>query len=188
MSSLFVAIKVHGIAEERLAETRSKALSRLLYGHFDPEQILAVEQDIVQVLGWYVNPPTMHQIALAFSQIHPLKDVSTKNNSYVYEAARYQVELAVFVPDLLQKYKSSTLVYAAMLNAMEKVDPFVLNAKLKARFLSLMHIPGIGLDETQVAAAKDYMKNAFPVPNLSMELNQEEERLDTASPTNVSEL
>lgn len=192
MSSLFLAIKVHGVAEEG-PMSRNRALSRLLYGHFEAEQILATEQDILVTLGWFVNPPTFHQVALAFSQVHPLRSVSASNNSYVYEASRFQCELAVFLPDLLQKYKTSEIVFAAMLNAMEKVDPSILTEELKDQFLSLMQIPDIGLNESKVADVKAYMKRAFPVPDLSMNLApthsdaEPQERLSSASPTNVTD-
>ena len=195
MSSLFLAIKVHGIAEEE-PSSRNRALSRLCYGHFAAETILATEQDILVTLNWFVNPPTFHQIALAFSQIHPLRNASPSNNSYVYEAARFQCELAVFLPDLLQKYKSSEIVFAAMLNAMEKVDPAILTEQLKSQFFSLINIPEIGLNESKVAEVKAYMKHAFPVPDLSMNLDSSnpgiaedpQERLVSVSPTTVTEL
>jgi hypothetical protein len=192
MSALFLAIKIHGVSEDGTS-AKIKALSRLCYGHFEGEQVLATEQDILVALEWFVNPPSMHQVAMAFSQIHPLRYASPSNNSYVYEAARFQCELAVFLPDLLQKYKPSELVFAAMLNAMEKVDPIVLTSQVKNLFMSLLQLPELGLDESKVTEVKAYMKRSFPVPDSSMNLNpdsvveQPHERLNSASPTNVSE-
>lgn len=193
MSALFLAIKVHGMSEDGSA-ARNKALSRLCYGHFEAEQVLATEQDILVALEWFVNPPSMHQVAMAFSKIHPLRHVSPSNNSYVYEAARFQCELAVFIPDLLQKYKPSEIVFAAMLNAMEKVDPIVMTSQVSDQFMSLLQSPELGLDESRVTEVKAYMRRSFPVPDLSMNLNPNEEtaepqeRLSSASPTTVSEL
>lgn len=195
MSSLFLAIKVHGVAEEE-PSSRHRALSRLCYGHFAAETILATERDILVTLNWFVNPPTFHQIALAFSQVHPLRQTSPSNNSYIYEAARFQCELAVFIPDLLQKYKPSEIVFAAMLNAMENVDPAILTKQMQNQFLSVVNIPEIGLNESKVADVKAYMKRAFPVPDLSMNLDSSnpniaedpQERLVSASPTTVTEL
>ena len=196
MSSLFLAIKLHSVCEDGTA-SRTKALSRLCYGHFEGEEILATESDILVALEWFVNPPTFHQIALAFSQVHPLRLVSAQNNSYVYEAARFQCELAVFLPHLLLKYRPSEIVFAAMLNAMEKVDPAILTEHVKDRFMSLLHHPEIGLDECKVAEVKAYMKNAFPIPGLSMNLESASYHADqpqdirlggSASPTNVTEL
>ena len=194
MSSLFLAIKVHGLAEDG-QDARNKALSRLCFGHFEAKQVLATEKDILMALEWFVNPPTMHQIALALSQVHPLRLVSQRDNAYVYEASRFQCELAVFLPDLLQKYKPSEMVFASMLNAMEKVDPKTLTNQVRDQFLSLLHISELGLDESKVIEVKAYMKRAFPVPDLSMNLPSEhtnpvaepQERLSSASPTNVTE-
>ena len=192
MSSLFLAIKLHSVCEDGTA-SRTKALSRLCYGHFEGEEILATESDILVALEWFVNPPTFHQIALAFSQVHPLRLVSAQNNSYVYEAARFQCELAVFLPDLIMKYRPSEIVFAAMLNAMEKIDPVILTELTKSQFKSLLHHPEIGLDESKVAEVKAYMKREFPVPGLIMNLestNMDSEELHrlpggSASPTNV---
>lgn len=192
MSALFLAIKIHGMTEDGCA-AQTRALSRLCYGHFQGKQVLAMEQDILVVLEWFVNPPSMHQVAMALSQIHPLRYASPSNNSYVYEAARFQCELAVFLPDLLQAYKPSEIVFAAMLNAMEKVDPIILTCQMTAQFMSLLQMPQLGMNESRVTEAKAYMKRSFPVPDLSMKLNPNEavetqERLSSASPTNVSEL
>ena len=196
MSSLFLAIKLHSVCEDGTA-SRTKALSRLCFGHFEGEEILAMEQDILVALEWFVNPPTFHQIALAFSQVHPLRYVSAQNNSYVYEAARFQCELAVFLPDLLLKYRPSEIVFAAMLNAMEKVDPAILTEHVKNRFMSLLHHSEMELEESKVAEVKAYMKNAFPIPGLSMNIEsassdagEPQDRLSggSASPTNVTEL
>ncbi|KAL7510433.1 hypothetical protein ACHAXN_007338 [Cyclotella atomus] len=191
MSALFLAIKIHGVSEDG-SSAKIKALSRLCYGHFEGEQVLAAEKDILVALEWFIHPPSMHQVAMAFSQVHPLRYVSPSNNSYVYEAARFQCELAVFLPDLLQKYKPSEIVFAAMLNATEKVDPIVLTSQMKNQFMSLLHLPELGLDESKVAEVKAYMKRSFPVPDLSMNLSPDlveepQERLSSVSPTNVSE-
>ena len=195
VSVLFLAIKVHTVCDGGSA-SRTKALSRLIYGHFESQDVLAKELDILVALDWFVNPPTFHQIAFAFSQIHPLR-LSAQCNSYVYEAARFQCELAVFLPDLLLKYRPSEIVFAAMLNAMEKVDPAILTEHVKNRFMSLLHHPEIGLDECKVAEVKAYMKDAFPIPGLSMNLESASYHADqpqdirlggSTSPTNVTEL
>ena len=191
VSVLFLAIKVHTVCDDG-SLSRTKALSRLVYGHFESQDVLAKELDILVALDWFVNPPTFHQIAFAFSQIHPLR-LSAQCNSYVYEAARFQCELAVFLPDLIMKYRPSEIVFAAMLNAMEKIDPVILTELTKSQFKSLLHHPEIGLDESKVAEVKAYMKREFPVPGLIMNLestymdSEELHRLPggSASPTNV---
>ena len=181
VSVLFLAIKVHAACDDGSA-SRTKALSGLIYGHFEGQDVLAKERDILVALDWFVNPPTFHQIALAFSEIHPLRLVSTQYNTFVYEAARYQCELALFLPDLLMQYRPSEIVFAAMLNAMEKIDPAILTEETKRRFMSILHHPEMSLDESKVIEVKEYMKCEFTAPH-------ELHRLPggSASPTNVTE-
>jgi len=121
VTCLYLAIKIHSISEACLVESRSRALSRLLYGHVDPRTIYQMEMNVLQTLDWGLNPPTMHQFALNFSKLHPLGDVNSGLASYLYEATRYQVELAVFIPELLERFKPSVVVCAAMENVLEKI-------------------------------------------------------------------
>ncbi|EED94353.1 predicted protein [Thalassiosira pseudonana CCMP1335] len=168
MACLFLSIKVHSIAEEKLVEVRNRALSRLVYGHEDPTKVLEMERDILHVLKWKIHQPSMHLLALAFSSVHPLGYECARNNSYVYEAARYQVELAVFVPELIARFKPSHLVFAAMLNAMDKVDPEIMTQKIRDDFNTLMKYPELLLDEEKIVSCAAYMKTVFPVPDITM--------------------
>lgn len=188
-SSLSIAIKVHSVCDDGTA-SRTKALRRLCCGHFADKAILAtMEQDILETLEWFVNPPTLHGIALAFSQVHPLRLVSAQDNLYVYEAARFQCELAVFLPNLLLKYRPSEIAFAAMQNAMEKVDPIVLTDKIKTQFNSLLHHPETKMDPSKVEEVKAYMKRALP--EMEDDAGEEPQRRsigDSPSPTNVAAL
>ena len=70
---------------------------------------------------WHVNPPTMHQFAFLFFKLHPLHDICFASGNYLYESTRYQVELAVYVPELFVRFKPSVVVCAAMKNAEEYI-------------------------------------------------------------------
>eukprot|EP00956_Cyclotella_meneghiniana_P003687 scaffold4476_cov68-Cyclotella_meneghiniana.AAC.3 len=181
--------EVHSVCDDGTA-SRTKALRRLCCGHFADKAILAtMEQDILETLEWFVNPPTLHGIALAFSQINPLRLVSAQDNLYVYEAARFQCELAVFLPNLLLKYRPSEIAFAAMQNAMEKTDPIVLTDKVKTQFNSLLHHPETKMDPSKVEEVKAYMKHALP--EMEDDAGEEPQRRsigDSPSPTNVTAL
>lgn len=82
--------------------------------------------------------------------------MSAQSNLYVYEAARFQCELAVFLSNLLLKYRPSEIVFAAMLNAMEKVDAAILTNKIKNQFNSLLYHPGMKMDPSKVEKVRAY--------------------------------
>lgn len=172
ITALFLAIKVHSMSEECLVESRSQVLSRLIYGQVNPQKIYEMERNILQILDWRLNPPTMHQFALNFSQLHPLGYCcSVTKSSYLYEATRYQVELAVFVPDLLTKFKPSDVVFAAMKNAEERIEtdcPGILTNEMKQSFeRMLMEDPSIIIDPNAVAQCQLLFKRVCPqLPDL----------------------
>ena len=126
VGSLFLAIKLQRRDETGHSGACAEALDKLCRGRFDENLVLHMESELLQALNWYTNPPTMHQFALAFYNLLSPDGDTAQANSYVFEATRYQAEIAVFVPDFLAQYKPSTIVYAAMLNAMEKFLPHML--------------------------------------------------------------
>ena len=203
VTSLFLAIKLHSMSEDCLVQNRTFALARLLYGHVDPEQIYKMEMDILQVLDWRLNPPTLHQFALNFSQLHPLGESCSNSSSYLYEATRYQVELAIFIPALLSKFASSVIVYAALKNTEEKIaseNPHILTEDMKQAFEALMKDPSIAMDPKDVAQCQlslkrlcpqlpslDYFGNDTDVSVLQSDYNVQggDNSVGTASPLNV---
>jgi hypothetical protein len=166
VTSLFLAIKLHSMSEDCLVESRSRALARLLYGHANPKEIYEMEMNILLLLDWRMNPPTLHQFALNFSQLHPLGDCCSTTTSYLYEATRYQVELAIFIPALLAKFKSSVIAYAALKNAEEKIasdNPHILTAEMKQSFETLMADQTlVSMDPTAAAQCQLLLKALCP--------------------------
>lgn len=169
VTSLYLAIKLHSMSEDCLVESRSRALARLVYDHADPQEIYKMEIDILQKLDWRLNPPTLHQFALSFSQLHPLKDCRsmTTYHLYLYEATRYQVELAIFTPVLLTTFTSSVIAYAALKNVEEKIaadNPHIFTDDMKQSFENFMTDPTItiGMDATAVAQCQLSLKRLCP--------------------------
>lgn len=168
------------MGEENLAEARARALSRLAYGHFEAREVLDMEKEMLQTLDWRVNPPTMHQFAIRFSGLHPLGRVDSASTDYLHEVTRYQVELAVFFPELMMNYKPSVIAYAAMLRAEEELDHRVLTFEMREKFLSLQAI--LKMEPAQVEEAKSALENLIPqVPDM----NQYEDLKQEPTPTNV---
>ena len=166
VTSLFLAIKIHSTSGECLVESRSRALSRLLYDHVDPQEIYAMEMDILVVLDWRLNPPSLHQFAINFAQLHPLGDCCSTTTSYLYEAMRYQVELAIFSPELLAAFTSSVIAYAALKNAEEKIgydNPHILTDDMKQSFEALMRgHPTMTIDSAAVVRCQLSLKMLCP--------------------------
>ena len=179
-TSIFIAVKIHSMGEENLAEARGKALSRLAYGHFEAWEVLDMEVELLQTLEWRVNPPTMHQFAIRFSGLHPLGRLDTNSTDYLHEVTRYQVELAVFFPELMMNYKPSIIAYAAMLRAEDELDPSVLNFEMREEFLSLQSV--LKMEPSQVEEARAALENLIPqVPDV----NQYEDLKQEPTPTDV---
>ena len=170
VTSLFLAIKLHSMSEDCLAKNRSNALSRLLCDDVDPKIIYEIERDILYKLDWRLNPPTLHQFALYFSRLHPLRDCCATTTCYLYEATRYQVELAIFSLELLETYSSSVIALAALLNAEEKIaadNPHILNANIEQYFESLLEYPAL-LDTTVIRRCQVSLRRVCPqLPELS---------------------
>lgn len=165
VTSLFLAIKLHSMSEDRLIESRSRALARLLYDHVDPQDIIEMEMEILVLLDWRLNPPTIHQFAINFSQLHPLRDCCSTTTSYLYEATRYQAELAIFSPELLETFKSSVIAYAALKNAEEKIaaeNPHILTADMKQSFEARMTDPTTTFDSAAVDRCQLLLKRLCP--------------------------
>ena len=167
VTSLFLAIKLHSMSDNCLVESRSQALARLLYDHVDPQEIYEMEMNILVLLDWRLNPPTLHQFAINFSQLHPLGDCCSTTTSYLYEATRYQVELAIFSPELLATFTSSVIAYAALKNAEEKItvdNPHILTPDMNQSFEALMTDPTmtLTLDSTAVARCQLSLKRLCP--------------------------
>ncbi len=188
-TALFLAIKLHAtsceICEEDNNSLRSRALSKILYGSPAPQDIVDMEINMLESLEWYVNPPTLHDFALMFSKLHPISDVCNESGSYLYEATRYQVELAIFMPEILVNFKSSVIVYAALKNAEEKIyaeNPLILKEDGR---LSSLDAPEL-VDPTQVAQCQIMLKRVcHQLPDLDYFSDNESDRNVSNSPTTV---
>ena len=198
ITSLFVAIKIHCMSDD--LEAKAKALGMLFFGHqFDAKDVEAMELDMLQTLQWKLNPPTMHQFAINYSMLHPQGKVCPRTNFYLHEATRYQVELAIFVPNLLEKFKPSVLAYAATLNASEEVDSRVLKPRTQQQWRSLMTHPAVQMDPTHVEEAQLALRELCPrLPEMDRfgdfrqdspgqdPTAQRRGRCGTISPTNIA--
>eukprot|EP00984_Skeletonema_dohrnii_P011995 scaffold4823_cov82-Skeletonema_dohrnii-CCMP3373.AAC.6 len=168
VAALYVAIKLHATSCEvdDLQELRNQALSKILYGTPQPKLILDMEMNMLQALEWAVNPPTLHQFAFMFHKFHPSRAICTEYEFYIYEATRYQVELVIFVPQLLVEFKPSIIAFAAMKNAEEKIAAHkpipTTDMKLSYEALTSHSGSGVVVDSTAVARCQMLLKRVCP--------------------------
>lgn len=172
IATLFLAIKLHATSCEvdDLEELRNRALSKILWHLPQPRIILDMEMKILKALEWYMNPPTLHQFAFMFCKIHSSREIYTDLESYIHETTRYQIELAIFVPQILAKFKPSVIAYAALKNVEEKIaadKPHIVPADMKQSYEALTSHTGVIMDPTAVARCKALLKGVCPeLPDL----------------------
>jgi len=172
ITSLFLAIKLHATScvVDDPQELRNRALRKILYDSPQPKIILDMEMNILKALEWYMNPPTLHQFAFMFHEIHPARGIYTDLESYIHETTSYQVELAIFVPKLLAKFKPSIIAYAALKNVEEKIaadKPHIVPTDMKQSYEALTSHTGVTMDPIAVARCKALLKSVCPeLPDL----------------------
>lgn len=128
MTCLYIAIKLH----EPL-EMETSLLADLSRGCYTEMEFANMEKKILEALVWRVNGPT----ALSFVQ-HYLRflpeSVHAATVLAVWDYARYQTEMAISEHDFV-KLKPSVVGMAALMNAMEGMDPILLTPKVQAKFV-----------------------------------------------------
>ena len=168
VTALFLAIKLHATSFEivdDLQELRNRALSIILHSIPERKIILDMEMDILKALEWSVNPPTLHQFVFMFYEFHPSCESYTDSESYIYDATRYQVEIAIFVPHLLANYKPSIIAYAAMKNAEEMIaanSPNTQTMEMKQSYETLVSRLGVMVNSIAVAQCRVLLKKVCP--------------------------
>lgn len=128
MTCLYIAIKLH----EPL-EMETSLLADLSRGCYTEMEFANMEKKILEALIWRVNGPT----ALGFVQHYLLflpQSVHSAVILAVWDYARYQTELAIS-DHAFVKIKPSVVGMAALMNAMEGMDPILLTPKVQAKFI-----------------------------------------------------
>ncbi len=195
ITTLFLAIKLHATSCEvdDLEVQRTRALSKILCDSPQPRIIWDMEMKILKALEWYMNPPTLHQFVFMFYEIHPSREIYTDLESYIQETTRYQVELAILIPQLMT-FKPSVIAYAALKNVEEKIvadKPHIVPTDMKQLYETFTSHTGAIMDPTAVARCKALLKAVCPeLPDLgffynSLTRNMQTDKNVLDSPRNV---
>jgi hypothetical protein len=132
MTCLYIAIKLH----EPL-EMETSLLADLSRGCYTEMEFANMEKTILEALLWRVSGPT----PLAFAQHYMMfihESVHTSVVTAIWDYARYQTELAI-ADHAFVKIKPSVVGMAAVLNAMEGMDPILLPLKAQSKFIRTVH-------------------------------------------------
>lgn len=148
MTCLYIAIKLH----EPL-EMETSLLADLSRGCYTEMEFANMEKKILEALVWRVNGPT----ALGFVQHYLLflpESVHSAVVLAVWDYARYQTELAIS-DHAFVKMKPSVVGMAALMNAMEGMDPILLTPKVQAKFIRTVEkYTSMDLDEVEQTQAR----------------------------------
>jgi hypothetical protein len=127
MTCLYIAIKLH----EPL-EMETSLLADLSRGCYTEMEFANMERKILEAVEWRVSGPTPLAFVLHFLAFLP--DTLTAGvEEAIWDYARYQTELAIGDHSFV-KLKPSVVGMAALLNAMEGMDPSLLPERVQERF------------------------------------------------------
>lgn len=148
MTCLYIGIKLH----EPL-EMETSLLADLSRGCYTEMEFANMEKKILEALVWRVSGPT----ALGFVQHYLLFLPETVHSAVVlavFDYARYQTELAIADHSFV-KVKPSVTGMAALMNAMEGMDPMLLTPKVQAKFIkSVEKYTSMNMKELDLAQSR----------------------------------
>mmetsp|Transcript_22747 Transcript_22747/g.40374 ORF Transcript_22747/g.40374 Transcript_22747/m.40374 type:complete len:425 (-) Transcript_22747:253-1527(-) len=130
MTALYLALKVYDSPSMRIVKLSS--LVKLGNGEFNEQDILRMERDLVQLLGWHLNPPTPNCFLQQYLTLlpHHTEEVTEKNSnissikSYrdsLEEHAFKAIEVAM-ARDYFLAVPPSVIGHSALLMAIETMD------------------------------------------------------------------
>ena len=153
VSSLYIAVKLHGESEELDIDRRSLNVDvfvELSRGFFQSEAIEAMERNILFSLDWHLNPPTPLKFISSLMRLIPNWSSTGSSGDEeepcqpfkavykaVFDIAMYLAELSVCVSTFTFHSKNSVVAYASILCAMEALqDTLPLPYDARVRFVN----------------------------------------------------
>lgn len=134
MTTLYLAIKLN-----EQGTLKMSSLIELSRGYFMVEHIAAMEEAILRALSWYVHPPTSLAFVRHLLMLIPSGSCSREVKHELLELARFLTELAVCDYFFVTR-KPSSIALAAVLNAMEGMNPSRLPEDVRQRFVESVRI------------------------------------------------
>lgn len=127
ITSLYVAIKLHGEIEHRGGRYLRKKLTIdafiILCKHqFDVAAIESMERDLLSILNWHVNPPDVRSYVACMLELMPERSVYSTEWRYIFDIATYMVELSLGESSFALQVRPSVTACAAILCAINSLQ------------------------------------------------------------------
>ena len=133
VTSLFMALKIHGKGEERSRRLSIDSFELLSQDIFCRKDIENKEKDVLKTLQWFVNPPTAFTFLFSFFEAIPKHD---QHLEALFDVARYLCEISVCVSSIFLCHKQSVIAYASMICGMKATQS---SYPLSASLLHSLH-------------------------------------------------
>ena len=116
LTCFYTAVKTH----DYLAMDPSFAANTLSGGIYSPQQVVETEESLLWALRWRLNPPTPLSFCRQLLALIPTNVLDSAARSIVYDAARFQIEMALCESMLVEDgCTASTVAICAVTNALE---------------------------------------------------------------------
>lgn len=163
VTALYVAIKVFD--SQSMEPEIMEGLSR---GAYTAAQIVDMEMHILTALEWHVQPPTALSFIHNFLSLLPEEAANKLVRRSIFDHARFQTELAV-IDFFFITANPSTVAFASIINAIERIDYSFLSASARCSFMFRMakvaHISMVSNKTRTVQERLSYISrqcNTFP--------------------------
>jgi hypothetical protein len=152
MTSLYTAVKIH---ESEAMDP--KLVSSLSRGAYTPQEVEAMEHEILTAIQWSVNPPTALSFVRQFLNLIPREAMDEEMRANVYDIARFQTEIAAKEYDFMW-IKPSVTGFCSFINALDSME---LDAKFVRRISALLvQVIGLDMDSSMFTDAQNYFYQA----------------------------
>eukprot|EP00527_Entomoneis_sp_CCMP2396_P008876 CAMPEP_0198146178 /NCGR_PEP_ID=MMETSP1443-20131203/27928_1 /TAXON_ID=186043 /ORGANISM="Entomoneis sp., Strain CCMP2396" /LENGTH=299 /DNA_ID=CAMNT_0043810041 /DNA_START=38 /DNA_END=937 /DNA_ORIENTATION=+ len=131
MTALQLAIKLYDSTMVKL-----DSLVKLGRGQFKEADVVQMEQKMLKVLNWQVHPPTPVCFLRQYLRMLP-QSVSPMTRYMLAEVTRFISEISVCLYRFV-KYTPSSIAYAGLLIAMERIDDTLLPIWQRQEFFLIM--------------------------------------------------
>jgi Cyclin, N-terminal domain len=127
ITSLYVALKLHGEIEHRGGRYRRKKLTIdafvILCKHqFDVSAIESMERALLSILNWHLNPPDVRSYVACMLELMPERKIYSTEWRYIFGIARYIGELSLGESSLAFQVRPSVTACAAILCAIHSLQ------------------------------------------------------------------
>ena len=173
VTALYVALKLHGstdTCEGPRRKLKVESFVQLSRGFFTVENIEETEREMLQTLGWGMQPPTSLRFITYYLRLLPIWSAEPYLRTHqqvissIFDVARYLAELAVCSSDCSFESNSSLIAYVCVLSALEVMQHKIPTPhQARVEFLnSLADVTGLVPESMEVKRYRLAVKELCP--------------------------